>query len=126
MKKTLAAALILLLLLAGSLYNIHYLNGFTEDLTERIRQSQQLCEAGDYAQARASLQSALDFWLDAHLYTHIFIRHSEIDTVTDAFFEVMQGLGNEDAGTAAGSYAMLVHHIESIADMERIRLESVL
>lgn len=126
MKKTIAAALILLLMFVGSLYNIHYLDNLTGEITAHIQHSRQLCEAGSFDEAQSSLQKALDIWLNAHRYTHVFIRHSEIDAVTDAFYDVLQELGHDEADTAAGSYDMLLYHLNSIADMERIRLESIL
>ena len=58
-------------------------------------------------------------------YTHIFIRHSEIDSTTDAFFELMSDVRSGDAESAAGSYEKLLAHLSSLYTMERVTLGSI-
>ena len=92
MKRELAAAAVLILLLAGSWWNLKYLR---------------------------------DFWLGADGYTHIFIRHSEIDSTTDAFFELMSDVRSGDAQSASGAYEKLAAHLDSLYTMERVTLGSI-
>ena len=89
MKREIAAGLVLLLLAIGSWFNLNYLREFTGVLEEQLALSRAYCNAGRFDLAEEVLSEAADEWLGADGYTHIFIRHSEIDSTTDAFFELM-------------------------------------
>lgn len=125
MKRELIAGAVLLLLALGSWWNLAYLRGFTGELTETLELSRAYCEAGRFELAEAELEKASDAWLAADGYTHIFIRHSEIDSTTDAFFELMSDVRSGDADSAAGSYEKLAAHLSSLYTMERVTLGSI-
>ena len=83
------------------------------------------CYAGRFDLAEEVLSKAADEWLGTDGYTHIFIRHSEIDSTTDAFFELMSDVRSGDAESAAGSYEKLLAHLSSLYTMERVTLGSI-
>ena len=67
----------------------------------------------------------MDRWREAKSYTHIFLRHAELDAVSDAFFEVFIQLGAGDTAAAEGAYDRLEEHLRSIDHMEQISLGAV-
>ena len=67
----------------------------------------------------------MDQWRDAKPYTHIFLRHAELDAVSDAFYDVFIHLGVGDIDAAEGAYDRLEEHLRSIDDMEQISLGAV-
>ena len=117
MKREIAAGLVLLLLAIGSWFNLNYLREFTGGLEEQLALSRAYCYAGRFDLAEEVLSK------DG--YTHIFIRHSEIDSTTDAFFELMSDVRSGDAESAAGSYEKLLAHLSSLYTMERVTLGSI-
>mgnify|MGYP003207552330 CR=1 FL=1 len=125
MKRELTAGIVLLLLAVGSWLNLNYLRNFTGSLTETLELSRAYCESEQYELAESELEKASDTWLAADGYTHIFIRHSEIDSTTDAFFELMSDVRSQDAQSAAGSYEKLLAHLSSLYTMERVTLGSI-
>lgn len=125
MKRELAAAAVLILLLAGSWWNLKYLRDFTGGLSETLDLSRSYCEAGQFELAEQELEKAAQDWLGADGYTHIFIRHSEIDSTTDAFFELMSDVRSGDAQSASGAYEKLAAHLDSLYTMERVTLGSI-
>lgn len=125
MKRELAAAAVLILLLAGSWWNLKYLRDFTGGLCETLDLSRAYCEAGQFELAEQELEKAAQDWLGADGYTHIFIRHSEIDSTTDAFFELMSDVRSGDAQSASGAYEKLAAHLDSLYTMERVTLGSI-
>ena len=125
MKRELIPGALLLLLALGSWWNLAYLRDLTGELTETLELSRAYCEAGRFELAEAELEKASDAWLAADGYTHIFIRHSEIDSTTDAFFELMSDVRSGDADSAAGSYEKLAAHLSSLYTMERVTLGSI-
>ena len=125
MKRELFAGAVLLLLAIGSWINLNYLRDFTGGLTETLELSRAYCEAGRFELAESELEKTSDAWLAADGYTHIFIRHSEIDSTTAAFFELMSDVRSEDAQSAAGSYEKLLAHLSSLYTMERVTLGSI-
>ena len=125
MKREFAAAAVLILLLAGSWWNLRYLRDFTGGLGETLELSRAYCEAGQFELAEQELEKAAQAWLGADGYTHIFIRHSEIDSTTDAFFELMSDVRSGDAQSASGAYEKLAAHLDSLYTMERVTLGSI-
>lgn len=125
MKKEIVAAGLLLALLAAAMYNIHFLRGFIGSLTDTLYESRDLCEAGDFDGAEESLRAAIDTWNAKEGYTHIFIRHSEIDSTSDAFYELLSDISSKDASSAVGAYEKVLAHLTSIYTMEKITLGSI-
>ncbi|MEG1632945.1 MAG: DUF4363 family protein [Oscillospiraceae bacterium] len=125
MKKEIAAAGLLLLLIAGALVNIGYLRGFVGELGDNLALSRSAMENGDAENAELMLRSAIDEWLSADGYTHIFIRHSEIDLTTDAFYELLSDILAGDSQSAIGSFEKLEAHLASLVTMERVTLGSI-
>lgn len=126
MKKEGIAAGIILILIVGAVINVLYLRHFTDDITERIHNSQTYCAQEDYDTAESELRSALDIWLEADWYTHIFIRHAEVDSTSDAFYDTLSCLIERDQDSAVSAYEKLLYHIDSIVSMEHVTLKSVL
>ena len=125
MNKTAAAAAALMALMIGaSVWNIRYIDSFTDSLIEQIELSRTMWISGKKEAARETLEQALDRWYGAETYTHVFIRHAEVNDVTDAFYDVFAAIRSGD--TAAGSqYDRLEAHLRSINDMEHVTIRSV-
>lgn len=125
MKKAIIAGVILTLLFAGAAWNIAHLDRLTGGLEAQLEASRRFCEAGDFACARAELQKAIDTWSGADGYTHIFIRHAEINSTTDAFYDLLSALGAEDAAAAGGAYGKVAAQLKSIDAMEHVTVKSI-
>lgn len=125
MRRELAAGTLLLCLIAASLLNLRHLHGLTDELCSLVEASQSACEAGSFKKAEVLLRSAMDSWESAEGYTHIFVRHSEIDSATDAFCELLGDVSARDPAAAAGSYEKLLSHLRGLYTMERLTPGSV-
>ena len=106
------------------MWNVIYLHGMAESLRSDIEASREYADGKKYDKAAEALDRALSTWLSSEGYTHIFIRHSEIDSTTDAFYELKEALINEDPGLG-GAYDKLIYHIDSIEGMEQFTLGSI-
>ena len=126
MKKEWIAAALLALLFAAALINIACLERLIGRIEEDVGRAQALAESGDFASAEAALDTAIEHWVAANAYTHIFIRHPEIDSTSDAFFELKELLAEENADGFPSAFDKLNYHLNSIDEMEHIRLGSVL
>ena len=125
MKKEIIALLLLVLLFAASLFNIWYFDRLCMDIAGEVNASSDALERGDMDAAQEHLNSALHTWLDADSYTHIFIRHPEIDSTADAFYELGQAL-EENSESCRAAYDKLLYHLESIRTMEHLRFGSIM
>ena len=123
-KKEAFALLLLCFLIGASVWNLVYLHEMAESIRSDISSSREYADAQEYAKAAKALENALNTWLSAEGYTHIFIRHSEIDGTTDAFYELKEALLNSDSG-CRGAYDKLIYHINSIEGMEQFTLGSI-
>ncbi len=126
MKRELAAGLLLLTLVGGAIYNIFYVGKLVRDISGDLYASQEALAAGSGERAEKYAESALQKWLGAERYTHIFVRHSEIDATSDAFYELLQDLSAGEYEGIDRAYARLNYHLSSIATMEQISLGSIM
>lgn len=125
MKKEIVAAALLLTLIAGGLYNTHYLHEFTDGLTGSLALSQAYCENGEYALALEHAQKAESDWKANELYAGIFLRHTEIDAVGYGLRDLTATLASDEPEGAFPLYASLIAHIESLCEMESLSLSSI-
>ena len=126
MKKEIVAGALLLLLLFGSIYNIYVIDKVLFGLEDEVTQAYKAAEAGDFTSAKAQMKSAISHWQGLDGYTHIFIRHTEIDSATDAFFTMLSDISAGDADSAEGSYGLLMAHLESLRTIEHPTFGSIL
>ena len=126
MKKEIFALSLLLLLFAASLFNIRAFDRLCLDIAGQVSASAEAMEKGETDAAREHLNNALSTWLDADSYTHIFIRHPEIDSTADAFYELRQELESENSESCRAAYDKLLYHLESIRTMEHLRFGSIM
>ena len=125
MKKAVLAGAIMLSMLALSLWNTHHLDAFTDDLVAILERSRTCWAAGDAQGAAALADQALSSWFAAENYTHIFIRHAEVDSATDAFYSLLAALSGEDIAAAGRAYERVIAHLHMIDAMEHLTLKSV-
>ena len=125
MRKMIFASVLLALILAATLLNLWYLNRFIGELQDTLDESRKRAEAGDFSGAEEKLWKAIDRWKGAEDYTHIFIRHSELDSASDAFYDLLRDLHARDEARAMGSYEKVKAHLHSMNNIERVRLGSV-
>jgi hypothetical protein len=125
MKKEMIFGGILVCLFVLSLINIHMLDKMTGELTGLLDESLKSAESGDWESAVKKAEEAEALWNKADPYTHIVVRHSEIDTTTDAFYEVLKALYSKNLGMTKGSCKDLNSHISSIVSMEKVTFGSI-
>lgn len=125
MRKELAAAIILALLLTGVMVNIRVASNIILGLKEDVTAAYQSAEKGDFDRAKPQLDAAVEHWMSLDGYTHIFIRHSEINSTTEAYFQLKSDIYAEDMGAVEGSYGLLMATLDSLMTMEQLSLGSI-
>ena len=126
MKKWITAVLVLLLIFAGCLYNIRCVDRLTDELLTLADSALTFSETGDHENAVRQAEKAAALWAEKDGYTHVFIRHGEIDSATDAFYDYLGAICTDDPGEIQGAYRKLRAHLTSIAGMEHISFGSVM
>ena len=124
MTKELIAAALLALIILGSWLNLLCLDRLVSAVEDSLSQSMTSYRSGSTREAHDALLNALALWLNADGYTHIFIRHSEIDAISDAFYELSEAMlsGGEETDAV---YARLLCRLDSMADIEHPSLRSI-
>ena len=125
MKKAIAAAVLLVLLFGAAAWNIAHIDALTGNLTALAEEALEFCRAEDYAAAENSLREAIELWYASESYTHIMIRHSEVDSTTDAFYAALETILTRDADAAESAIECLEAHLQSIDSMEHVSFKSV-
>ena len=125
MRREFFALLLLAVLITLSLWNIHTVDKLTEDILALIDRAESAALKGDKAIAQVQFEKALKSWLGAKSYTHIFIRHAEIDSCTDAFYEAYGTICSGSFEELSPSLEMLRYHLQSISGMEQISIGNI-
>ena len=125
MRREFFALLLLAVLITLSLWNIHTVDKLTEDIQALIDRAESAALIGDKAIAQAQFEKALKSWLGAKSYTHIFIRHPEIDSCTDAFYDAYAEICSDNPEELVPCFDMLRYHLKSISGMEQISIGNI-
>ena len=119
------AVLLLTLLISLCLLNIRALTELTEGLCTRLDTVGELCASGRFPEAEKELRAVLAEWTGAEPYTHIFLRHSETDGVTEAFYDALDAVLSREADSTRAALEALCARLRTIQAMDRIRWGSV-
>lgn len=125
MKKAVFAVTLLLLLCALSLWNLRHLETLTGELLGGVEEAQSHWRREDFQSAEQALDRTIGCWLASDGYTHIFIRHSEIDAASDIFYDLRGDILAKDTENAEANAEKLRYHLQSIYSMEQISLKSI-
>lgn len=126
MKKELFALLLLLGLGIGACFNLRHLRQFTDSLSTQLDSIHTAAQQENWDSAAAESEALLDRWTAANGYTHIFIRHSEIDSMTDAICALISAAYGSDAGELEGNYRNVSEKLHGLYGMERLTPGSIL
>ena len=122
MKRELAAAGLLVLLVLASVWNIRHADFLTGQIGLSLERSERAAQRGDYALAQTAAENARTLWHRARGYTSVFLRHPDLDSVSDAFFDLEELLLQRDGTALASGYARLRYHLETLDWMEHLSL----
>ncbi len=126
MKRLWIAAVLLAVLLAGSLGNAWYAQRLADGLTERLEQARALTWTGEWDRAEELTREVFRDWQDSHFYLHTVMRHSDTDQILRAFRAVLEYLELEEMDQYAAANADLVAQIQLLAEMEQASVVNVL
>ncbi|MCD8066065.1 MAG: DUF4363 family protein [Oscillospiraceae bacterium] len=116
---------VLLAALALGLWSTAHLDSLTDDMHVLVTKSQEYALDENSAAAAEALLRAADLWEAEEWYTHVFVRHTEVDAVSDAVYELLGSLLNEEWGETTGGYEKLRYHLESIRKLEHLSVGSI-
>ncbi len=125
MKKEFVALALLLLIIIGNIWNQRRLNGLISDLDDLTEEAYAASQAQNWSEAEAAARSAENRWSAENRYTHVFIRHTDIDALTEAFCDYRGAIAGHDEGNILGSFLRLSAGLHSLLDMETLSAGSV-
>ncbi|NLT12812.1 MAG: DUF4363 family protein [Clostridiales bacterium] len=125
MKKEIIIGCLLVIMLAAAFVNIHYLNKLTDDITHLIEESGAYAEKSDWVQAEQKAEEAAKRWSDSESYTHLVLRHSELESTTDAIYGYMERIYAREKESAKGAAQAAISRLKSISSIEKIKPGSI-
>lgn len=124
MKKMYLGIVILAVLLCAAVYNVHYLDKKMDRLLAYVDTAGALAERDDFDGACALLREAINYWDGMDSYTNVFIRHSDIDSAIDAFYDCL-GCMQDGSGDYPASLEKLRARLGGIIRIEHLSLGSI-
>ena len=118
MRRTIIALSLLGLLAALSTWNLRHIDTLTDRLCGCVELSMRCMDEGDGDAARAAVDAALMLWEEAEGYTHIFVRHSEVDGAADALFALQSAVHSQNVEESRAMGNAALYHLRSIQGME--------
>ena len=125
MSREKGAALLLLLLTAVSAWNIRAADRLCSRIETQLKQTEYSAQVENWDAASYAMEQAMKIWLNAEGYTHIFIRHAEIDSCSDVFYDCMAASLSKNREELSANLAKLRYHLNSISEMERVTLGNI-
>ncbi len=125
MKKEIFAAALLAAILALSLWNTHEIKSICGELADIVEASGRAAGEGDWAASLQRVEEALSLWRSREGYTHAVLRHADIETLSDDFYELMEHIGTHDPGAVQSAVRLVTEHLREIVEMESIKLGSI-
>ena len=119
MKRELWAALLLLLLAAGSLWHLRSADRLTGLVEDSLDRAEQAARQEDYEAALAALREGRQVWQASSVYAQVFFRHPDLDSLQEAFAALEQLLRQEDRAWPA-ALELLRYHLETLDRMEHV------
>lgn len=126
MRRLYVALVILVLIFSAALYNAHFLEQVTGDITGLLSRAEARAEAGDWNSARKLTEQADAIWQDHSLYFHVFLRHSETDEIEIQLQEVQGFLQLEEQGEYSAANARLLAGLSILCEGEQFSLKNIL
>lgn len=125
MKKEIIISCFLILMLTAALINIKYLNNLTDDVNRLINEASTYAQSEDWVQAEKAAEAAAALWSDSDSYTHVVLRHSEIESATDSIYGLLEQIYARQAGATRGAAQAAIARLESLSAIEQIKLGSI-
>ncbi len=119
MKRELAAAALLLLLILGAAGNLQRADALTRQVSNSLDRAEQAARQGEYDGALLRLNEAREIWNSQNSYTQIFFRHPDLDALQDAFAQTELLLRQEDPSWPA-MLTLLRYHLNMLDQMEHL------
>ena len=126
MKKEWFALLLLIAIIFGAALNLRFLRSFTEELEQDVADAADAGEREDWETAETIASASMEYWTGADKYTHVFIRHGEIDAVTDGFCSLLGAIRSQDHGSLYSAQIALRSRLLGLYEMERLKPGSIL
>lgn len=126
MKRLWIAAALLAAVFFATLYNTHYLDKFTSNMSQLLMQAEERAQSGDWDGATVLTNQAYQVWQAHTRYLHILLRHSDIDDVETGYWEVLNYIFSKESGEYPAANARLVSRIGLLYEAEQLTLKNVL
>jgi predicted RNase H-like HicB family nuclease len=125
MKKEIVVGAFLILMLAAALVNIHFLNKLTGNVVSLVREADSAAQREDWAEAERQAEAAAKLWVESDTYTHLVLRHPEIEAATDALYGLLSEIYAGEQGAVKGAAQAAEARLKSLASIEEIRFGSI-
>ena len=126
MKKEGLAITIILCVILGSVLNLRYLTSLIHELDAQTNEAVSEAEEENWTTSEALASDVMMQWMKMDKYTHVFIRHGEIDAVTDAFCSLLGAIKSRDTSDIFMAQLTLHSRLNELVEMERVTPGSIL
>lgn len=126
MKKEGLAITIILFVILGSVLNLRYLTSLIHELDAQTNEAVSEAEAENWTISEALASDVMMQWMKMDKYTHVFIRHGEIDAVTDAFCSLLGAIKSRETSDIFMAQLTLHSRLNELVEMERVTPGSIL
>lgn len=125
MKKEIIIGCFLVVLFAAALVNNHYLNKLTENVTDLIEEAEKYALEDNWGQAEKKAEEASDLWSKSETYTHLVLRHPEVESASDAIYGLLEQVYAKEPGALRGAAQAAISRMKSISSIEKIKFGSI-
>ena len=125
MKKEVFASILLALMLCFSVLNSVCIGKTIDGLSRSSARISELCSSGEWDSALGLTEGMISDWERRGWYLQTVLKHSDLNDVTEDFFELKSAVREKDTARAVTLCEHIESRLRSIRSLESIRLGSI-
>lgn len=125
MKRELVALLVSAALLAASIWNISKIDSVTDEIGIAVCKSRTATEQLNFKNSRKLVEEGMEIWQENRNYASVFLSQAQVDDTTEAFYQLMEALNEEDLLSLTPAYDTLLYQLSAIQEGEHPSIGSI-
>ncbi len=126
MKQIATLGICIILLLAGGIFEIRYLNRTSLYLQSDLEYVENAVKNGNYEFAKSQFENTFSSWNNVKDTWNIFITHDEIDDINEYMIDLKASLNYEEEDECITAIEQLKSGIEHTIKRQNLRIDNIL
>lgn len=126
MKQVIIMITCIVIIVAGGIYEIKYLNKSSLYIRAEIEYIKNAINNNNYELAKQQINSTYESWKNVKKIWNIFVSHEEIDSIDEAMIDLKEYLDYENNEECVVATEKILNGLEHTVQRQEVRLDNIL